>query len=558
MKKTFLITICALFAGLASSIRAQQPHEPAASPGPGLRTGVALNWLPLNNTAYVATDINGVKYDFAQILKQGKKVIIDFSTVWCAPCMQVHKSGVLTEFYNRYAQGSADGKAMAFWVEAQGASIEKLQGQNEHKYDWTEGGAFPVPIISDAAASGQLLGIPLLSRVPTLVVIGSDGYYADITTKPELVTLQYLVDAMDMAYGAGEPPKVVLGDMTCVNDFEIYPRAQVRTPVGVATYKWTFEGGTPQTYQGSDPTVTFAQPGEYKMTIEVTDEEGRTTTNTATVTVKPKQDVDRFPYSYPVGEGSLDYNWRSTDADGDGYGWLSAQDFFLQFGNFRYVIDKLAASTPNFLCSWSYMPVQMDYDMSYKAQILSADNYLISPKVTIPADAPNPQFGFKMKSYEASALDECAVLVSTGGFKPADFTQELRPLSATASDDWEQVTLSLAPYKGKTIYLAIRHKSTDKSGLLIDDIEVRLDGLVGIQTPAAELQLTQIGAQVRLWGAPVSSVSVLSLSGTALATYTPGSSNNVTLSLSHLPAGTYILQVMLPDHTTRSFKVVKP
>jgi len=54
--------------------------------------------------------------------------------------------------------------------------------------------------------------------------------------------------------------------------------------VGIVNYTWTFNDGGPQTLYGVSPTYTFATPGEYTITLRVTD--AADNSNTITVTIQ--------------------------------------------------------------------------------------------------------------------------------------------------------------------------------------------------------------------------------------------------------------------------------
>ena len=66
-----------------------------------LRTGRADQLINLRTSKYVAKDINGKAYDIDAILKSGKAIMIDFSTVWCGYCWKLHESGALEKLYSK-------------------------------------------------------------------------------------------------------------------------------------------------------------------------------------------------------------------------------------------------------------------------------------------------------------------------------------------------------------------------------------------------------------------------------------------------------------------------
>jgi len=54
---------------------------------------------------------------------------------------------------------------------------------------------------------------------------------------------------------------------------------------GIAAYTWTFTDVTPKTLSGKNPIYTFATPGTYTVTLNVTDPSGNWATDTVTITV---------------------------------------------------------------------------------------------------------------------------------------------------------------------------------------------------------------------------------------------------------------------------------
>jgi PKD repeat protein len=56
--------------------------------------------------------------------------------------------------------------------------------------------------------------------------------------------------------------------------------------VGIASYVWTFIDGTPKTLDGIAPTYLFSNPGNYSVTLNVSDAAGNWAIDTVTITVR--------------------------------------------------------------------------------------------------------------------------------------------------------------------------------------------------------------------------------------------------------------------------------
>jgi PKD repeat protein len=165
------------------------------------------------------------------------------------------------------------------------------------------------------------------SREITLVWETSAGdagdYTANITVGDSGVTTapgaQTSVEVREQA--ANEPPNVSIGESrnkTVQNETTV--TAEASDPDGnITTYTWEVDGEIVSRSRTLE--YTFAESGEYEVTLTVTDEDGASTTATEIVTVvgendPPTASVEIVPSPPAVGE-SVTITVEASDSDGD-------------------------------------------------------------------------------------------------------------------------------------------------------------------------------------------------------------------------------------------------
>ena len=165
--------------------------------------------------------------------------------------------------------------------------------------------------------------------------------------------------------------------------------------------------------------------------------------------------ITTFPYSNGF-ESGLD-GWTVTDADNDGHNWTidaNGSAYALAHGGNAYIYSE-------------------SYDNYGSYDVLTPNNWLISPAVTIPAGSQMQLTWWVMTADASYAADHYAVYVGTTG-TPTDLAATTAVYEHTllaTEDSWAQITVDLSNYAGQTVYIGFRHYNcTGQLAVLIDDI----------------------------------------------------------------------------------------
>lgn len=514
---------------------------------------------PLITTSkYVATDIYGKKHDIDAILKSGKSLLIDFSTLWCKWCWKLHKSGVLDRIYAKFGpEGTKE--LELFWVEVEGASKSRIQASGK---DWTKdnmGEPIPYAIISEYRMNDKL-GIPV-EGLPTVVLISKEGRWTecrqavqgDLTLKEFDKLLTSFITQED------KPQALKLSGETDLYSGETYTmRLSYKTISPVTSVDWKApEGVTLQKVSDTEYKVTADKVGSYEIVATVTNGNG---SSEGKVIVSVSKPISNYPFVSRMDvKNKLDKGWRSIDHDGDGYGFDSfmgegyLERLALSFTNSNY--KPGAEHSADHLISWGkFLPTATKdggvAGVTLLGKKIEPKNELLSAPMLIPADAAKPTFSCYIARVLAQGMarvsdegqpDQLKVMVSELNGTPVELL-----VSPQADDDWQLISADLSAYKGKTIQLSLIPVVNGTSGLSVDQIRVTMDGKTDVEAPTLSLETTlypnPASDYVTVRTRVGSTIELFAADGTMLST-TQATGERTTIALAQLPAGRYIARI---------------
>lgn len=169
-------------------------------------------------------------------------------------------------------------------------------------------------------------------------------------------------------------------------------------------------------------------------------------------------------------ESEIPLSWATIDADGDGNGWYSLNP------------NNNTNNIPGHNNSVGHVT-----SASYNGSVLTPDNYLVTPQVTI---ADGSTFGFWACAQDSEWVSEhFGVAISTTSQTNANSFITIQEWTMTAKGsgvtsvgrngqtrdqgNWYYYTVDLSNYANQTIYIAIRHfNCTDMFRINVDDVEL--------------------------------------------------------------------------------------
>ena len=121
------------------------------------------------------------------------------------------------------------------------------------------------------------------------------------------------------------------------------------------------------------------------------------------------------------------------------------------------------------------------FSTSWYTVASQADDWMWTPKITVPATERDVKLKWNAKSYDPEFKDGYEVRIMVDPTEPTggpgvignQLTSSVQLFSIPAENSvWTERTLSLNDYKNKTFRIAFRNNSFDKFILVIDDVEV--------------------------------------------------------------------------------------
>lgn len=289
-----------------------------------------------------------------------------------------------------------------------------------------------------------------------------------------------------------------------VGDSVLFTDLTVGNPI---EWIWTFESGTPDTWNGQTPPhIVYNEEGTWDVTLFVSDG-----ANNAEITYEDYIEVVDFPaptnleavvgpyddvqltWNAPAAGGFEDdfesYDdfvleflpWTNIDVDGSTTYGMTNTDWPNAYAEQAFIIFNPSQTTPPV----EDMPPHSGDKLAacFAATTPPNDDWMITPMVGIESGY---NVSFWAKSYtDQYGLERFRVGVSTTGLDPSDFTiiSEGDYVEAPV-DDWTEFSYDLASYAGQSIYVAIQCVSHDAFILLIDDFYIGASKSAIVYNPA--------------------------------------------------------------------------
>lgn len=299
-----------------------------------------------------------------------------------------------------------------------------------------------------------------------------------------------------------------------------------------STYAWTIDG-TAQNTTGATLTYTFTADGTYEIAVTATANGLTSDAASMTVTIISCDAITEFPWVEDFESGVINDCYTLIDNDGDGYNWQAASGIKAHSG------DVCVSSA-----SW----VQ-------GIGALTPDNWLVTPAITLPADASNFTLSWWVIGQDPDYAEEPYSVYIANGKTVAEFTATTSVFDGVSTSEYVQQSVSLANYAGQTIYVAFRHYDiTDMFIINLDDIRVGTStaGIENAEESNVAIFPNPVRDMLTIEGNNVKSVEVIDMDGRVVLT----NDHAGKLDMSELSDGVYMVRVM-SENGVSTKKIVK-
>lgn len=296
----------------------------------------------------------------------------------------------------------------------------------------------------------------------------------------------------------------------------------------VTSRTWSFPGGTPSTSTAANPTVTYAAPGVYSVTLTVSN---GSTSSTLTKTNYISTQGLSLPITEDFESGVFaPGNWTNVDAGNNAIAWQQYNGVG-GFGNSNgcmffdnYSSDAQGARDEFRSTSLNLSGLgtaQLVFDLAYQPYSLSS--YIDSLRILVSTDC-GTTFNPIYTKWGSS-------LATVTGTNTAEFVP--------TGTQWRTDTVNLSAYAGQQIQVSFQNIGRYGNNLYIDNI--RLQGSSGCN---ATLALNQ--TNTRCIGQSTGSINAVMSGGNGSVTYTiaPGGTSNSTGVFTGLSAGNYTVSAV--------------
>lgn len=310
----------------------------------------------------------------------------------------------------------------------------------------------------------------------------------------------------------------------------------------------------------------LSKPGKYELKVTVAvDGDQNADNNSLTKVVTSWEPADPYTVDF---EKCLDFStsgfnpaWRTVDVDNGPVWGLGGYDYPLPSnGRVAFMIFNPALTNPSLAGHAAIAPHSGErFAASFAVDGMQNNDWLISPKLTLPTEDAN--MSFFVKSYSGEyGLEQYNVLVSETDDEIESFVK-IGETREAPEDAWMEVNVDLSEYAGKDVYLAIQCVSDDTFLFMLDDINVSKGGgsvskntVVALSiypNPATDMVVISSGGSV------IENVDIYNAADMMVCSSPVSDGSNFRYNVSTFDAGIYFAKVTTSDGTKVMRFIVK-